>query len=49
MKNLTEGEKVRKMKFFPNFFMRDLVGWLLAIGALVVIYIASMTVVGYLT
>ena len=28
------GEKVRKMKFFPNFFMRDLVGWLLAIGAL---------------
>src|SRR5437763_9918415 len=29
-----EGEKVRKMKFFPNFFMRDLAGWLLAIGAL---------------
>src|SRR5437763_2361821 len=28
------GEKVRKMKFFPNFLMRDLVGWLLAIGAL---------------
>jgi len=24
----------RRMKFFPNFFMRDLIGWLLAIGAL---------------
>ncbi|MDQ3819488.1 MAG: cytochrome b N-terminal domain-containing protein, partial [Acidobacteriota bacterium] len=29
-----EGEKLKKMKFFPNFFMRDLVGWLLAIGVL---------------
>src|SRR6266498_1200293 len=24
----------RKMKFFPNFIMRDLIGWLLAIGVL---------------
>jgi quinol-cytochrome oxidoreductase complex cytochrome b subunit len=29
-----EGKSLRKMKFFPNFFMRDLVGWILAIGAL---------------
>ena len=24
----------RRMRFFPNFFMRDLIGWLLAIGVL---------------
>lgn len=24
----------RRMKFFPNFIMRDLIGWILAIGAL---------------
>jgi cytochrome b6 len=29
-----EGTPVKKMKFFPNFFLRDLIGWLLAIGAL---------------
>src|SRR2546423_970550 len=29
-----EAEKLKKMKFFPNFLMRDLVGWILAIGAL---------------
>src|SRR5947199_2506667 len=29
-----EGTSLKKMKFFPNFFLRDLVGWLLAIGAL---------------
>src|SRR5712692_1266353 len=29
-----EGQNVRKMKFVPNFLMRDLIGWILAIGAL---------------
>jgi len=29
-----EEKSMKKMKFFPNFFMRDLVGWILAIGAL---------------
>jgi quinol-cytochrome oxidoreductase complex cytochrome b subunit len=29
-----EGRPLKKMKFFPNFMLRDLVGWLLAIGAL---------------
>src|SRR5437763_2546398 len=29
-----EGTNVKKMKFFPNFFLRDLIGWLLAIGVL---------------
>ena len=29
-----EGEKLRKMKFFPNFLLRDLIGWILAIGVL---------------
>ncbi len=24
----------RRMKFFPNFILRDLIGWILAIGAL---------------
>lgn len=29
-----EGEKVKKMKFVPNFLLRDLIGWILAVGAL---------------
>lgn len=29
-----EGKKLRGMKFFPNFFMRDAIGWLLAVGVL---------------
>jgi cytochrome b6 len=29
-----EGRPLKKMKFFPNFMLRDLVGWLLALGAL---------------
>jgi cytochrome b6 len=29
-----EGAKLRKMKFFPNFLLRDLIGWILAIGVL---------------
>ncbi len=29
-----EGKPVKTMKFFPNFLLRDLIGWLLAIGAL---------------
>jgi quinol-cytochrome oxidoreductase complex cytochrome b subunit len=29
-----QAERVKKMKFFPNFLMRDLIGWILAIGAL---------------
>jgi len=29
-----EGKNLKKMKFFPNFFLRDLIGWVLAIGAL---------------
>lgn len=29
-----EGKPVKKMKFVPNFLMRDLIGWILAIGAL---------------
>jgi cytochrome b6 len=29
-----EGEKVKKMKFVPNFLLRDLIGWILAIGVL---------------
>jgi cytochrome b6 len=27
-------QNYRRMKFFPNFFMRDLIGWILAIGVL---------------
>lgn len=27
-------ENYRRMKFFPNFLMRDLIGWILAIGVL---------------
>jgi cytochrome b6 len=29
-----EGQNIKKMKFFPNFFLRDAIGWVLAIGAL---------------
>jgi quinol-cytochrome oxidoreductase complex cytochrome b subunit len=29
-----EGKGVKKMKFFPNFILRDLIGWILAIGVL---------------
>ena len=29
-----EREPVKKMKFFPNFVLRDLIGWILAIGVL---------------
>jgi cytochrome b6 len=29
-----EKEKVKKMKFFPNFALRDLIGWILALGIL---------------
>jgi quinol-cytochrome oxidoreductase complex cytochrome b subunit len=29
-----EGKSLKKMKFFPGFFLRDLIGWVLAIGAL---------------
>ncbi|QQS47789.1 MAG: cytochrome bc complex cytochrome b subunit [Acidobacteriota bacterium] len=29
-----EGKPVKTMRFFPNFLLRDLIGWLLAIGAL---------------
>jgi len=29
-----EGQKLKTMKFFPNFLLRDLIGWILAIGAL---------------
>jgi cytochrome b6 len=29
-----EGKDLKRMKFFPNFFLRDLIGWILAIGAL---------------
>jgi quinol-cytochrome oxidoreductase complex cytochrome b subunit len=29
-----EGEPPRTMKFFPNFLLRDLVGWLVALAAL---------------
>lgn len=29
-----EAEKVKKMKFVPNFLLRDLIGWILAVGAL---------------
>jgi cytochrome b6 len=29
-----EGKNLKKMKFFPGFFLRDLIGWVLAIGAL---------------
>jgi cytochrome b6 len=29
-----EGKNLRKMKFFPGFLMRDLIGWILAIGVL---------------
>lgn len=28
------GQNLKRMKFFPNFLLRDLIGWLLAIGAL---------------
>jgi cytochrome b6 len=28
------GQTVRKMKFIPNFLLRDLIGWILAIGVL---------------
>lgn len=29
-----DGQPVKKMKFVPNFVMRDLIGWILAIGVL---------------
>jgi quinol-cytochrome oxidoreductase complex cytochrome b subunit len=29
-----EGQPVKTMKFFPNFLLRDLVGWILALGVL---------------
>jgi cytochrome b6 len=29
-----EGKDLKRMKFFPNFFLRDLIGWILAIGVL---------------
>ena len=29
-----DGQNIKKMKFFPNFFLRDAIGWVLAIGAL---------------
>ncbi|MDH3492485.1 MAG: cytochrome bc complex cytochrome b subunit [Acidobacteriota bacterium] len=29
-----EKESVKKMKFFPNFFLRDLIGWIVAVGIL---------------
>lgn len=29
-----EPEKVKKMKFVPNFLLRDLIGWILAVGML---------------
>jgi cytochrome b6 len=29
-----DGKEVKKMKFMPNFLLRDLIGWILAIGAL---------------
>jgi cytochrome b6 len=29
-----EGKNLKRMKFFPNFFLRDLIGWILAIGLL---------------
>lgn len=29
-----EGKNLKKMKFFPGFFLRDLIGWVLAIGVL---------------
>ena len=29
-----EGQPVKKMKFVPNFALRDLIGWILAIGVL---------------
>src|SRR6266699_7032238 len=31
------GQPVKKMKFVPNFLLRDLIGWILAIGALAVL------------
>jgi cytochrome b6 len=29
-----EGKDIKRMKFFPNFLMRDAIGWILAIGVL---------------
>ncbi len=29
-----EGKNLKTMKFFPNFILRDLIGWILAIGVL---------------
>ncbi len=29
-----EGKNLKKMKFFPNFFLRDSIGWVLALGVL---------------
>jgi cytochrome b6 len=29
-----EGKNLKTMRFFPNFLLRDLIGWILAIGAL---------------
>jgi quinol-cytochrome oxidoreductase complex cytochrome b subunit len=29
-----EGKSLKKMKFFPNFLLRDSIGWILAIGVL---------------
>jgi cytochrome b6 len=31
---LYEGKDLKKMRFFPNFLLRDLIGWILAIGIL---------------
>jgi len=28
------GQNLPRMKFFPNFFLRDLIGWILAVGVL---------------
>ena len=30
----TDKKEVKKMKFIPNFMLRDLIGWILAIGVL---------------
>ena len=29
-----DGQEVKKMKFVPNFLLRDLIGWILVIGVL---------------
>ena len=43
------GQPVKKMKFVPNFLLRDLIGWILAIGVLALLYIVVLTIVGYVT